>query len=299
MGARPPPPRQGRSRQRVPRRLRLGARARLRRHRPARRRPLAPAGDPAARCRRRSSHGADLVLGSRYVPGGGSVDWPLHRQVFSKRRLRPLVARARPALLRPLRRLQALARVRARGRSMSPRRARRATSSRSRRRSARTAPRLRIIEIPFTFRDRTAGESKMRAVDRARGRAHGRAPAPRRAGSLSAWRRRSAPARSRRRRPASKRCTAPSSSAARPVLALVQTGERGPQRCGELGVAADQRDGRARHAAEPRDARERGQRGIGAQLEREHASSRSARASTSPRMSARSELWWLPVRTQS
>ncbi|HWB70666.1 MAG TPA: polyprenol monophosphomannose synthase, partial [Egibacteraceae bacterium] len=27
--------------------------------------------------------GADLVIGSRYVPGGGVVDWPLHRRVLS------------------------------------------------------------------------------------------------------------------------------------------------------------------------------------------------------------------------
>jgi dolichol-phosphate mannosyltransferase len=27
---------------------------------------------------------ADLVLGSRYVPGGGVVGWPLHRQVISR-----------------------------------------------------------------------------------------------------------------------------------------------------------------------------------------------------------------------
>lgn len=28
--------------------------------------------------------GADLVIGSRYVPGGGVVDWPLHRRALSK-----------------------------------------------------------------------------------------------------------------------------------------------------------------------------------------------------------------------
>src|SRR3712207_5360802 len=28
--------------------------------------------------------GADLVLGSRYVPGGGVVDWPRHRLLLSK-----------------------------------------------------------------------------------------------------------------------------------------------------------------------------------------------------------------------
>ena len=28
--------------------------------------------------------GADAVIGSRYVPGGGTVDWPLHRRVLSR-----------------------------------------------------------------------------------------------------------------------------------------------------------------------------------------------------------------------
>ena len=28
--------------------------------------------------------GADAVIGSRYVPGGATVDWPLHRRVLSR-----------------------------------------------------------------------------------------------------------------------------------------------------------------------------------------------------------------------
>src|SRR5918995_2256106 len=28
--------------------------------------------------------GADAVIGSRYVPGGGTVDWPLHRRLLSR-----------------------------------------------------------------------------------------------------------------------------------------------------------------------------------------------------------------------
>ena len=28
--------------------------------------------------------GADIVIGSRYVPGGATVDWPMHRRVLSK-----------------------------------------------------------------------------------------------------------------------------------------------------------------------------------------------------------------------
>src|SRR5262245_8666106 len=30
--------------------------------------------------------GADAVIGSRYVPGGATVDWPLHRQLLSDRK---------------------------------------------------------------------------------------------------------------------------------------------------------------------------------------------------------------------
>lgn len=30
------------------------------------------------------SDGADLVIGSRYVTGGGTTDWPIHRQLLSK-----------------------------------------------------------------------------------------------------------------------------------------------------------------------------------------------------------------------
>jgi hypothetical protein len=30
------------------------------------------------------SNGADAVIGSRYVPGGATVDWPLHRRLLSR-----------------------------------------------------------------------------------------------------------------------------------------------------------------------------------------------------------------------
>ncbi len=32
----------------------------------------------------RIEHGADVAIGSRYVPGGGAVNWPLHRRVLSR-----------------------------------------------------------------------------------------------------------------------------------------------------------------------------------------------------------------------
>ena len=33
---------------------------------------------------RRIEQGADAVVGSRYVPGGGTVNWPLHRRILSR-----------------------------------------------------------------------------------------------------------------------------------------------------------------------------------------------------------------------
>ena len=80
---RPAPRAQGRPRRRLPRRLRRGARggadfviemdADLS-HDPA----DLPRLIDAAR------HGADVVLGSRYVAGGGVEGWPLHRQLISR-----------------------------------------------------------------------------------------------------------------------------------------------------------------------------------------------------------------------
>jgi glycosyltransferase involved in cell wall biosynthesis len=32
----------------------------------------------------RIEHGADAVIGSRYVPGGGTANWPLHRRLLSR-----------------------------------------------------------------------------------------------------------------------------------------------------------------------------------------------------------------------
>jgi dolichol-phosphate mannosyltransferase len=106
-------------------------------------------------------HGADLVLGSRYAPGGGSVDWPLHRQVSSKLGC-VLSARALGLPYSDLSggfklwRASALtaidvASTRSQGYVFQVE-----TTQRAHRAN------LRIVEIPFTFRDRTAGQSKMR-----------------------------------------------------------------------------------------------------------------------------------------
>ena len=108
-----------------------------------------------------AEEGADLVLGSRYVPGGRVGNWGLAPPRDLARRLalhRPLPSDGRA---RPDRRLQVL----------SPATCwRRSTSTRSRSRGyafqIETTYRVkqagfRVVEIPITFNDRTAGHSKM------------------------------------------------------------------------------------------------------------------------------------------
>jgi dolichol-phosphate mannosyltransferase len=113
------------------------------------------------RMRETLEDGADLVLGSRYAPGGGSEGWPLHRRLASRL---GCAASAR-ALGLPytdlsgglkLWRASALvaidvASTRSQGYVFQVE-----TTQRAHRAG------LRIVELPFTFRDRTAGQSKMR-----------------------------------------------------------------------------------------------------------------------------------------
>ncbi|HEY3614509.1 MAG TPA: polyprenol monophosphomannose synthase [Gaiellales bacterium] len=108
-----------------------------------------------------SERGADLVLGSRYAPGGGSEGWPLHRRLAS----RIGCAGSARALGLPygdlsgglkLWRASALqaidvASTRSHGYVFQVE-----TTQRAHRAG------LRIVELPFTFRERTAGQSKMR-----------------------------------------------------------------------------------------------------------------------------------------
>jgi dolichol-phosphate mannosyltransferase len=106
--------------------------------------------------------GADLVLGSRYAPGGGSDGgWPLHRRIAS----RLGCASSARALGLPytdlsgglkLWRASALtaidvASTRSQGYVFQVE-----TTQRAHRAG------LRVAELPFTFRDRTAGQSKMK-----------------------------------------------------------------------------------------------------------------------------------------
>ena len=142
--------------------------------------------------------GADLVLGSRYLPGGGSDGWPLHRRIASRIGGAASARGARRALQRSLRRLQAVARPRSQ-RSTSRPRARRATCSRSRRPSARTA--RRCASSRCRSRSATAAPASRRwsRPSRSRACAWSRGSAAT-AGRLSASRRPRAPPRISRRR---------------------------------------------------------------------------------------------------
>ena len=100
---------------------------------------------------------ADLVLGSRYVAGGGVENWGVVPALRLVGRLALRARAARRRRPRPHRRLQVLP-PRGAGGDRPRRRSRRsATRSRSRRRIARSAPGFRVAEMPITFADREAG----------------------------------------------------------------------------------------------------------------------------------------------
>lgn len=104
--------------------------------------------------------GADLAIGSRYVPGGATPDWPLHRRILSKggniyaKLMLHLPVNDATAGFRAFRR-DALARLHpetclASGYAFQVEMTWRAVREG-----------LTITEVPITFRDRTAGTSKM------------------------------------------------------------------------------------------------------------------------------------------
>ncbi|HEY4768201.1 MAG TPA: polyprenol monophosphomannose synthase [Candidatus Limnocylindria bacterium] len=106
-------------------------------------------------------HEADLVLGTRYLPGGGTVGWPLHRQLIS----RAGTLFARTVLLLPYRdltggfkawRREVLEAVRLRESSASGYGFQVETTWWAHRRGAK------IVQVPIIFREREAGRSKMR-----------------------------------------------------------------------------------------------------------------------------------------
>ncbi len=107
--------------------------------------------------------GADLAIGSRYIPGGATPDWPLRRRWLSRggniyaRLMLGLSVRDATSGFRAFRAsiLQALEpeTCRASGYGFQVEMAWRAT-----RRGAR------VVEVPIVFRDRRYGESKMRGA---------------------------------------------------------------------------------------------------------------------------------------
>lgn len=104
--------------------------------------------------------GADLTLGTRYVPGGGTVGWPWYRRIIS----RGGTTFARTVLLLPYRdltggfkawRRELLESIRLRDMDVNGYGFQVETTWWAHRRGAR------IVQVPITFRERTAGRSKM------------------------------------------------------------------------------------------------------------------------------------------
>ena len=104
--------------------------------------------------------GADLVLGTRYMPGGRTVGWPAYRKLIS----RGGTLFARSVLLLPYRdltggfkawRCELLDAIRLRETSGSGYGFQIETTWWAHRRGAR------IVQVPITFRERVAGSSKM------------------------------------------------------------------------------------------------------------------------------------------
>jgi dolichol-phosphate mannosyltransferase len=108
-----------------------------------------------------ASGDADLAIGSRYVPGGATPDWPIHRRILSQggnlyaRLMLNLRVRDATAGFRAYRaeRLPELGAetCQASGYGFQVELAWRATANG-----------LRIVEVPIVFRDRIYGESKMK-----------------------------------------------------------------------------------------------------------------------------------------
>ncbi len=108
-----------------------------------------------------TSGSADLAIGSRYVPGGSTPDWPMHRRLLSQggnfyaRIMLDLAVRDVTAGFRAYR-AGGLAQLHAEtcqasGYGFQVELAWRASRAG-----------LRVVEVPIVFRDRVYGESKMK-----------------------------------------------------------------------------------------------------------------------------------------
>jgi len=104
--------------------------------------------------------GADAVIGSRYVPGGATVDWPLHRRVLSR------WGNRYTSLVLGLQIRDCTSGYRAYRASALARIAPQSTSAEGYAFLTELVRRLvrsgcRVMETPIVFRDRRFGESKM------------------------------------------------------------------------------------------------------------------------------------------
>jgi dolichol-phosphate mannosyltransferase len=118
--------------------------------------------DPAdlPRLVRAVDDGADLAIGSRYIPGGATPDWPLTRRLISRggniyvRVMLGIPIRDATAGFRAFRsdalRTLPYQQTRASGYAFQVEMALRASEAG-----------LNVVEVPITFRDRTRGTSKM------------------------------------------------------------------------------------------------------------------------------------------
>ena len=121
----------------------------------------AAVGDLLARCRGDGGSGtADVVIGSRYVPGGRTVNWPWHRQLISRAgniyvalvlalRVRDATAGFRAYNAQSLQRLGVLDSA-SNGYCFQVENTWRACRAG-----------MRVQEVPITFTERAAGQSKM------------------------------------------------------------------------------------------------------------------------------------------
>ena len=123
-----------------------------------------------------AEEGADLVLGSRYVPGGGdpatgaSSGASISRggSLYAQRPASGCACATSPAA-------SSATAARCSRRSTSTRSTRRATRSRSRRPTAPLRAGFRVVEVPITFVDREHGRLEDEPRDRARGGLEGAA----------------------------------------------------------------------------------------------------------------------------
>jgi len=118
--------------------------------------------DPAAIAAMRHliTHGADVVIGSRYVTGGGVIDWPVRRQLLSKwgnRYTRSVLGVTPFDCTSGFRayRTEALRAIKPESTTAEGY----AFLTELVRRAGRNG--LQVVETPIVFRDRTRGSSKM------------------------------------------------------------------------------------------------------------------------------------------